>query len=233
MKQLIKIFFAMILVSGVNSAFADTQDRHLSGFHAVMVTGPFDVYITQGSTESVRVEAPGNIIDHIITEVKGDALIVRDKTLHFNWGDMFGNKKIAVYVTIKDVHNLSISGSGDVYFKEGLSAPNLQIDVTGSGDVQGKLNVKTLITKQSGSGDVKLSGTAETSTVSLTGSGDFSGHGLVTATTMVRTSGSGDAAVNATQRVDAHVSGSGDIRYTGGAKQVSSSTSGSGEVHRG
>ena len=144
-----------------------------------------------------------------------------------------GHKKIAVYITVKDIRSIVLSGSGDFYFKDGLNSNKLEIACSGSGDVIGNINVKILNVSQSGSGDVKVSGKAETSTVSVTGSGDFSGRSLVTINSMIRLSGSGDASVNATQKLDAHVSGSGDISYTGGAKQVSSSSSGSGEIHRG
>ncbi len=234
MRSFNKIFFFVLLVTCANIAMADTQDRHLSGFHAIGVSGSFDVYITQGSTESVRVEAPSNVIDHIVTELKGDVLEIHDKNEHFDWGNIFsGHRKIVVYVSVKDIRAIKLSGSGDVYFKDGISTNRMELTVSGSGDVQGKLNVKVLVTGVTGSGGVKLSGNAETSTVSVSGSGDFSARQLLTSTTMVRVTGSGDASVNASQKVDAHVSGSGDIHYTGGAKQVSSSTSGSGEIHRG
>ncbi|MES2275547.1 MAG: head GIN domain-containing protein [Bacteroidota bacterium] len=234
MKSLTKFLFAAVMLAGFNSAFAETQDRHLSGFHAISESGSFDIYITQGATESVRVEAPSDIINKIITEVSGDVLKIHEKSDHFNWGNIFngGHKKIAVYIVVKDIHAISLSGSGDAFFKEGLSADRLELKTSGSGDMLGKVNVKTLETGISGSGDIKLSGSAETSTISTNGSGDFSGRDLVTATTMVRISGSGDASVNATQKLDARVSGSGDIRYTGGAKQISSHSSGSGDIHR-
>lgn len=118
------------------------------------------------------------------------------------------------------------------FFKEGLSAPKLSLSISGSGDIVGKVNVKELETRISGPGDVSLSGNAATSSVRTNGSGDFRGRDLVTETSMIHVSGSGDASVNASKRVDASVSGSGDIRYTGGATQVSSHTSGSGSVHR-
>jgi hypothetical protein len=234
MKSLTKILLTAVMLAGVNSAFADTQDRHLSGFHAISESGSFDVYITQGNTESVKVEAPANIIDKIITEVDGDVLKIRQKNENFSWSNIFsGNhKKIAVYITVKSIRAISLSGSGDAFFKDGLTADRLELKTSGSGDILGKLNVKTLEIGGSGSGDVRLSGSAETSTISLNGSGDFTGRDLVTATTMVRLSGSGDASVNATQKLDARVSGSGDIRYTGGAKQVSSHSSGSGDIHK-
>jgi hypothetical protein len=234
MKSLTKILFAALLFAGINSAFADTQDRHLTGFHAVSLSSSFDVYVTQGTTESVKVEAPSDVIDRIITEVDGDVLKIRNKNGTFNWNSWFGSshKKIVIYVSVKDIHAISVSGSGDVSFKEGLHSDKFDLHLSGSGDVQGKLDVKTLSASISGSGDVKLSGIAETSTVGLSGSGDFMARDLVTVTSMVRTSGSGDASVNATQKLDARISGSGDIRYTGGAKQVSSSSNGSGDVRR-
>lgn len=235
MKTLTRLLFAALLLTGINSAFADTQDRHLSGFHAISVAGSFDVYITQGSSEAVRVEAPADVINKIVTELKGDVLKIRNKDGEFSWRNIFSgsrHNKIAVYITVKEVHDISLSGSGDAFFKEGISAPKLSISISGSGDVLGKVSADELETSISGSGDVKLSGRAVTSTVSTNGSGDFSGRDLVTETSMVRISGSGDASINASKRVDARVSGSGDIRYTGGATQISSHTSGSGSVHR-
>lgn len=210
------------------------EDRHITGFHAVDVGGSFDVYITQGSSESVKVEAPDEIIDHIITEVDNGVLKIYNKNdRNFHWGDLFGNhKKIAVYVSAKDLNAIAASGSGDVYFKEGIRTNSLRLRVSGSGDMYGRLDVKNLESGVSGSGDVKISGHAENSAVNVSGSGDFEARGLATVNTIVHVSGSGDASINASNSVSASISGSGDVRYTGGAKSVSSSKSGSGDVER-
>jgi hypothetical protein len=135
-------------------------------------------------------------------------------------------------VVIKEVNAINLSGSGDVFFKEGISANSLKIGVVGSGDLTGLVHVKNLESSISGSGDIHISGTAENSAIRLVGSGDFYGRDLVTANTAVHVSGSGDARINASNRVDASVAGSGDIYYTGSAKDVSSSKSGSGDIHR-
>lgn len=237
-----KLLLAAILVSGSAYTYAGThpaakmapqktEDRHLSGFHAVDLGGSFDVYITQGTTESVKVEAPEDVMDHIITEVDGGILKIRNKNDHFHWGDLFGShRKVVIYVTAKDLNAISVSGSGDMFFREGIRTHDLKLSISGSGDMVGKVDVKSLQTSVSGSGDVKLSGRADESAVSVGGSGNFSGRGLTTVNTAVRVSGSGDASVNASGKVDAHVSGSGDIRYSGSPKSVSSSKSGSGDI---
>ena len=80
MRALTRILLIALLLTGSAYVYADTfksavtdfskiEDRHITGFHAVDVGGSFDVYITQGSSESVKVEAPDEIISHIITEV--------------------------------------------------------------------------------------------------------------------------------------------------------------------
>ena len=107
---------------------------------------------------------------------------------HWNWN---GNKKMVIYVAIKGVNAVTLAGSGDVFFKDGLRAPSLKIKLTGSGDISGKVDVKTLESSLGGSGDITLSGRADNSTVSVVGSGDFTGNNLVTTNTRVQVAGEG------------------------------------------
>jgi len=240
MRSLIRVFAVIVLMAvngvsiakssrAVKASFSEIVDRHLWGFHAIDVAGSFDVYITQGSTESVKVEAPSNMMGRIITEVNNGVLRIYNKHDTFNWGDMWGHhKKIVVYVVAKNLNSINLSGSGDAFFKDGIRAGNLKLSISGSGSVDAK-NLECSIT---GSGDMKLSGRAESSGVTLVGSGDFTARSLQTVNCAVRVSGSGDAQVNASERVDATVSGSGDVRYTGGAKLINSRKTGSGDISR-
>jgi len=245
MKSLAKILLVAILLTGATYTFAKPHptvklndptivDRHLSGFNGVHVGGSFDVYITQGDTESVKVEAPDDVIDRVITEVTGGVLKIHNKNEHwgwFNWG--WGNhKKVVVYVTAKDLNNIAVSGSGEVFFKDGITTNSLKLRVSGSGDLLGKVDVKTLESSISGSGNVKLSGKAESSTVSVSGSGDFAAGNLITLSSKVHVSGSGAVRINASDKVDASVSGSGDVRYTGTATHIWKTKSGSGNISK-
>ena len=98
--------------------------------------------------------------------------------------------------------------------------------------MHGKINVKELESRISGSGNIRLTGSAGSSTSNVSGSGNFIAGDLVTSSSVVRVSGSGNAKINANEKVVAGVSGSGDVRYTGDAKSVRSSTSGSGNVSK-
>jgi hypothetical protein len=244
MRSLSKILLAATLLTGAGYAYASNhntaavknesanvvQDRHLSGFDAIDAAGSFDVYITQGSTESVKVDAPAEVQDRVITEVNGGTLKIHNKNGSWGWGDTFGHKKINVYVVIKDVNAIGITGSGDVYFKDGIHANNLKLWVSGSGDVYGRVDAKGLDCNISGSGDMKLSGHVENSSINVSGSGDYTARDLETSNTSVHVSGSGDASISVSNNLEASVSGSGDVSYRGAPKHIVKSKSGSGDI---
>lgn len=215
------------------SAYFETQNRSVGNFHAIVVSGSMNVYVKQTGSISVKVDADKEIIDRIETTVSGGTLKISLKNSDdWKWWKNMGDKKMDVYVTVKDLDGLKLSGSGDVSVEGEIKSTNMSMNLTGSGNLKGRINAKNLESSLTGSGDLEISGRAETSHVVLTGSGDYTGSNLVTSSTSVRISGSGDASVNATQKLEAHVSGSGDIRYAGSPKQVSKSTSGSGDISR-
>jgi len=252
MRSLTKFLLAVVLTAGTGYTFAkphltvkaDTSemvDHHLSGFTSIKIAGPFEVHLTQGSVESVKLEAPADVKDRITAEVIGGVLKIHNT--HDNWGWSIKSwysdksvwrhhKKIVVYITAKDLNAITISGSGNMIFNEGLATNSLKLRLRGSGSLQGKVDVKILESRVSGSGNMKLSGSAENSTVRVVGSGNFTGPNLVTVTSAAHVSGSGKAEINASDKVDAAVRGSGDVSYTGTAKIINRSKSGSGEISR-
>lgn len=237
MKFISRLLLAAFLLAGSscvfaggNRASADIQDRHLSGFHAIDAAGSCDVYITQGTTESVKVEAPSDIIDRIKTEVDNGVLRIYMKHDSFNWGDLFGHKKIAVYVVARDLNSVSLSGSGDAFFRDGIRAASLQLHISGSGDMTGRVEARELESSISGSGDMRLSGHAGVSNVRLVGSGDYNARGLATQNTSVDVTGSGDADINVGDSLNAAVHGSGDVHYSGSPKHVYTKKTGSGDI---
>ncbi len=191
MKSLAIFLLIAVLVASTCYTFAnphlivktDTSeivDPNLSGFNSIKIEGPFDVHIIQGSAESVKLEVPDDVKGRITAKVTGGVLKIHNT--HDNWSQGYkswysdksvwhNHKKIVVYITAKDLKNITISGSGEVVFTEGISTNSLKLRVRGSGNVQGKVDVKTLKSHISGSGDMKLSGSAENSTVKVMAQG--------------------------------------------------------------
>jgi hypothetical protein len=252
MKTLLKLIFAALPVlcavhtfgKPIFIAYSDsivTVNRQLSGFSELKIGGPFEVHITQGQNESIKYQAPTELADRILVEVEGGTLKIRNKHDNWGWGynSWYGEKsvwrhaqKIVVYLSVKELNSIVVSGSGSAIFNEGITTKFLSVRTSGSGSIAGKIDVKKLDSHISGSGEIKLSGNAETSAVRVSGSGHFASRDLTTIRSAALVSGSGRVEVNASDKVDATVHGSGGVSYTGTAKVINSTKSGSGEISR-
>lgn len=253
MKKLAFILLAVSALAGNCPAFAKvctnlkpdsltSVTREVAGFDAIHIQGPFEVYITQGTTESLKFDAPAEILSRIVTEVHGSTLEIHNKHDDWGWGEKswYSDKgwwrkhpgKIKVWVTAKKLNSLKLSGSGGAFFNEGITANSLKLQVRGSGGISGKVAVKDLDSHISGSGHINLSGTADYSAVRLAGSAHFEAQFLVTSNYKLRVSGSGAARINASNSIVAALSGSGNVSYTGDARIVTTAKSGSGSISR-
>lgn len=246
-KILLVAFFAIASSGTVFAAVAGTDslstiEPHLSNFNQLKIAGPVDIQIIQGTTESVKITAPTEVIDRVLAEANSGVLTIRNK--HDNWGQSekswYSEKsvwrkrgyRITAYVTVVNLKSLSLSGSGSAKFGEGVKAEHFSLRLRGSGTMEGKIDTKSLVTTISGSGHIKIAGTADNSRLKVSGSGVFEAPRLVTSTSNVHVSGSGDASINANDAITAGISGSGSVKYTGTAKNVMSTTSGSGSINR-
>ena len=191
------------------SAFAQENtgnERKLDSFSKVNISGGMDVYMTEGSSESVKIEAKGVDLDKIITEVKGEELriSIKNGVDMWSWGK---NAEIKVYVTYRNLKAIASSGSSDVVCKSKLKNESFDISISGSGDLMAEMDVKNLEINISGSADMRLQGKADSQNIAISGSGNFKGEDLEGKAVKVRVSGSGDATVWANESIEARVSG--------------------------
>jgi hypothetical protein len=203
------------------------ETRPVSGFTAIASSGSGDVIITQGSEESLKIEAEENLIRYIRTEVRGDTLNI--------YIDPAGalaiqpTRPMKFYVSLKDLTGLNLSGSGTIK-SDKIETNDLDVNVSGSGRVNIEdLSAESVKIDISGSGQCALKGKASSQKVVISGSGRCANDKLVTRDTSINLSGSGAAFVNASDTLTMNVSGSGDVEYTGTAK-ITQNVTGSGRV---
>lgn len=161
-------------------------------------------------------------------------------------GDLFCEDKI----NVGDL-DLGVSGSGSMRLAFNATG-NVEADVSGSGDMDlkgncnnfdsdvsgsGKVYVSVAIKENadfgvSGSGKIQAQGNARAVKASISGSGKVLAGDLVAEKCDVRISGSGDLEVNVKEELEATISGSGSVTYTGEPKRVNTHASGSGHVRK-
>lgn len=237
MKNWRKISLVLLIAVGTLSAFAQNgwygingsgpkvkKTLNLDNFNAFEMAVSGNVYIKQGNTQSVIVEAQQNIIDNLVTTVSDKNWKIKfDKNVR-NYDGM------KIWITIPTLTKAAISGSGDIIGESKFAnLDKLTLGISGSGDLSLDFDASSVDCKISGSGGMKLNGSANTQTISISGSGDVYSDNLKTSSCNVRVSGSGGCKVNASENLDVAISGSGDVLYSGRPK-VNAKVSGSGDV---
>jgi len=213
----------------INSSVQDKRD--VKNFNGLAAGGPIEVIITIGKSESLTFEGDAEAISTLVSEVKGDILIIRPKTSWTSWSHKYENKKIIARVTAKNITSLAMSGNGSIKVAGTIQATELTTTLSGSGTIDAYVKTDKLTGVISGSGSVNLTGTTDNADVTISGSGSFSGKTLSMNNLNTRISGSGSVNVKVEDNIKALISGSGRVNYSGNPN-VEKRVIGSGGVNK-
>ena len=207
---MVALFTPFILQAQSSKTFSVTE------FDAIKSAGSTKVILTQGSEFSVEAEGEQERLDKLDIHVQNGTLHIGQKKQKGNWSNNnWKNYKgsLKVYVTFQNIEELTLSGSGEIECDNKMTFDDLEVNL-------------------SGSGNIKLKGTVNNLDVSVTGSGDIEAFGLEAETVEARVTGSGDIEVAVERKLEARVTGSGDIEYDaiGENLNINSKVTGSGDV---
>jgi len=207
-----------------------TEEHTVSGFKNVLLSGGMNVYLIQGDAKPVKIEADENLLQYIEVEQQGDDLVIRSRE-GFNLQASSGDIKI--YVTNPVYNRIQLSGAGNIIGQSQIvSSENMDVQVSGAGDVKVDLKAPAVKVNLPGAGSIEIKGETKDLDLHLTGVGSAHCFGLMSENAKVHVTGVGSAEVYASVSIDAHVSGVGDIKYKGGASNVSQQVSGVGSVKK-
>jgi hypothetical protein len=190
------------VVSGSGNIVSET--RRVRPFHSVQIEGVGKVIVQQGDDHSVRVEADDNIVGNVKSSVSGGILRVGLRK-------SCSSATVNIYVSMKEVRLLGVSRAGELV-------------------TESPIQVGTLRCRINGTGLMRLSGKADHADLRIHGSGFIDCFDLVASTCSVEVSGMGSCKVHATRKIDATLSGMGEIIYDGNPESVSRNVSGMGRI---
>ncbi|MEM1136890.1 MAG: head GIN domain-containing protein, partial [Bacteroidota bacterium] len=241
MKQL---FFYISFITFFNCQLVFAQDyikgngnvvkknRSISEFDVIEAKGMVNVFLEQGNSNSILVEADENLHDHIITKVSGKTLTIKND---INIRDAV---KVDIYVTFNEIEALDGSGATDIEaltslktsddfylkasgavdmnIKKGLQCKTLSIEASGSSDIYlDNASPTSIKANVSGSTDLEMSGNAEDFTLTAGGSSDVEAKDFSVKNATISATGSSDIYTHVTDKIMVSASGSSDVYYTG------------------
>ena len=229
MKTLIS---ALTILCAVVATQAQKRSVNVNSFNELSLGIPATLYLKQGSKEEVTIECDDDIYDEIEFDMRGDRLVIKKENDNWNWKSGWRNSEVEIYVTMKDIEALSVSGSGNMESSNKLQVEDLELAVSGSGDMELDIDGDELETRISGSGSIRLSGSANEATSRISGSGRVKAEDLTVKTFEARISGSGSCYITVEDEIEASISGSGNVYYNGNPDRVISNSSGSGKIRK-
>ncbi|HWB24064.1 MAG TPA: head GIN domain-containing protein [Chitinophagaceae bacterium] len=202
-----------------------TRDVAVKPFSAIKASGLYDLILTQGSNEGVKVETDDNMQSLIVVSNDGNALVIdepklRDHSVHFGSADNEHTKRqhFKVYVTFKNISSLDLQTIGNIHADAALSFDALQINDKSVGNINLSLTAKKLTVTNKGVGSVTLSGKVDDAVITNSGVGSFNGQDLVVQTMHINNTGVGHAEVNVVKDLMVKDSFLGKVNNSGPAK---------------
>ena len=229
---LLLLFPAVIAFAGCDNLLGvqgngrvKSEERSVSSFDQISVGGAFDVYLTQGETESLRVEADENLLSLIETKVSNGRLVIRSRE---NIGEA---KELNVYVTFRELNKIEASGACEIKNEGQLNFGNLVLNGSGASEIDLTLRAEKLEGEYSGASEVDLEGSAEVCEFNLSGASELDAEGLVVQQMKIDLSGASEAEVQVMQHLKVRASGASSVKYTGNPT-IDEHTSGASSVRK-
>ncbi len=207
----------------------NTQDRQIPSFSKISVSSGIDLYLTQSTSEQIRVEADSEIIDKIVTEVKGETLHIYLKNSdNWNWG---WSQERKVFVSFDDLIELDASAGSDVEAEDQVKTDRIRISCSSGSDVTFKnLLANDVYADCSSGADIELAGSTHKLTASSSSGSDIDCEDLVAEVCDARASSGSDIVLCVTKELTANASSGGDINYKGSPAKKNINESSGGDV---
>ena len=201
------------------------ETREINSFTKISFRDFGTLILTQGETESLEIEADQDLLAELISEVRGDTLVLG---IDEDWinrigkviSSVFSNDehKVIYHLTFVDLSQIKVSGKCTLKC-DSLDAKDLTLKVSGLGNmVINDMDCGSLETNVSGRGDISLSGHADHQKIRISGSADYNAPNLESLSTQITISGQGNATVRVQDDLDITISGLGQVNYYGQPK---------------
>lgn len=202
------------------------ETRTVDVFREIEITGNVELEFTQDSVKSLRLSAPENSIGDIITKVENGVLkVYSEKT--------FLNRSVKLYVSNDSLQSIEATGASRVRTTNTLHGTNLEIDVSGAGNVKMDVNMTGEVDLEAnGASYCDLDGMAESIKIDVSGASKVEADQFTARIAKAQASGASKIRIAATEKLDADASGASEIRYGGSPVNINKNESGAAKVKK-
>lgn len=240
MKKISKQFLGILFIATIlTSCGADmfnrvNGDRNVvikerkpqDNFSGIKVSTGIDLFISQGNSNSITVEADENLHDIIITEVQNDILkIYSDKNI-------WKAKARKVFVTVENLRLLTATSGSDVYSETIIKTDQISVAATSGADINIEINAQNVTTSATSGADIKISGTTTNHAANATSGSAIDAYNLKSENVIVKATSGADINIYASKKIEAKATSGGDVDYRGNPSVVHKKSTSGGSISK-
>jgi hypothetical protein len=201
---------------------------NIEDYDNIALNIPADVFYQQFSDSApyLQIHTDENIFEALDVKVLDNRLIIEVKK-----DSVIKPSKLTIYTCSRNLREITITGSGNLFLKGEANAKDFNADIRGSGSLlaDSLLCEKTGI-RISGSGKAYLKGAGNQALFAVSGSGNIYAYDYLTQTLDCQISGSGSVQAVVIQKLEATLTGSGNLFYKGNPQSINKKIHGSGKI---
>ncbi len=217
------VFEQIIGVKGNGNVIS--EDRSISSdFEIINVQQGINLYLTQGKSTGISVEADENILDLLITEVKNNELnIYFEKNVN-------RAKARNVYLTTENISKINTSSGASVKSENTIQAESLELKSSSGSAIKIHANAHEIKSEASSGSTITIFGKSNTLNANASSGSSINANELKTVDAITKVSSGANMDVNVTGRLTAKASSGGAIDYEGNPADIDKKTSSGGSI---
>lgn len=184
------------------------ENRDIRPFTHLEISSAFKVFLKQGSTPSLTVEADENLMERIETRSSGNELKISCR-------DINNPTKLVLYLTVVDLKMMEISGAVSVIGESQFQFDNIKFDFSGASKLDLDIIANIMNLDVSGASKLIIGGSCNKLNLDASGASKVSALKFAAKEVVADVSGASFVEVAVKNSLNADVSGAAKLQYNG------------------
>jgi len=204
------------------------QQIDISDYVTIIINIPGDVNYQQFSDSApyFQIHTDENILKALNVRVENNQLIIEAKK-----DSVIKPSQLTIYTCSHNLNQATLAGAGNLRLKGEVNSKDFKLDITGAGNfLADSLLCNELAAKITGSGKIQLTGASNSALYQITGSGNFHAFNNLVQELDCEITGTGNIEAAVTKKLNANITGAGNISFRGNPESINQKVTGSGKV---
>ena len=142
----------MIVGLTTMSVFSQKKEtRSVSGFTGINASSAFDITVTKGNTESLIIEAAGDVLPYVRSEVRNGVL-----HLYLDNNKLRNIRSLKASIVMKNLDKVALSGASKLTAADLFAADKFLVNCSGASKMAANVNANLLDVRLSGASNLQI-----------------------------------------------------------------------------